>query len=580
MDQESIRDIEERVESISPNKRAWVLPILRCLDDLGGRAKPKAVRARMPDLFPDQLSDEQWAHVIRTQRIGWVRWDMMNANLLSSENGVWEISDDGKAYLASHADDVLALQVNVPSNDGDGSSGGESDEGQTETVQVTDFAAYYIPVLRILKDGVGKKKEIKVEFERRYLSQLLPGDLRSMTKGRIVWKFRMSWALSGLKADGEARNPSRGVWEITDTGEARLEKEDKNWRIEGFQDSHASVLVAAPAREKATLEPATGSAPADGDLDDHAWSMVDWTNLEDRIRTETFNLLTVRLQPEQGASARVSRNLILYGPPGTGKTHIAKEIGRALTGEQEPSEDGRFQMVQFHPSYSYEDFVQGLKPDLETKDLRYKLHKGPFLEICEAAADEPGHFHVLLIDEINRGDPARIFGELMYALEYRGEVVRLALGGSLIVPPNLVVIGTMNSVDRSVALVDYALRRRFGFVRIDPDPEVVARHLGEGSHVGRVAADVLANFNGWLTNRLDREHALGHSFFLALKGATDPKAALRRVWQMDVEPLLDEYLFGNADALREARLEWENRVRSAVDDLAEDGDGNAPGAQP
>lgn len=216
-----------------------------------------------------------------------------------------------------------------------------------------------------------------------------------------------------------------------------------------------------------------------------------------------------------------------------------------------------------------------LRPDLELANLRYRIQKGPFLQVCEAAEDEPDHFHVLVIDEINRGDPARIFGELLYPLEYRGESVDLAAGGQLTVPPNLVIVGTMNSVDRGVALVDYALRRRFAFVRVEPSPEVITA-VRSKSRLAPVAAAVLASFNDWIGERLDREHAIGHSVFLNPALALDGPGALERVWALDVRPLLEEYFFGDGDGLADAERQWKSAVAEALAELeARDVDASA-----
>ena len=267
------------------------------------------------------------------------------------------------------------------------------------------------------------------------------------------------------------------------------------------------------------------------------------------------------MRPDLGPTPdqKIARNVILYGPPGTGKTYIARAVAQALTGDVQVSEDERFRLVQFHPSYAYEDFVQGLRPDLKQTSLRYELQQGPFLRIARDAAQEPDAFYVLLIDEINRGDPARIFGELLYALEYRDEPVTLPLGGELIVPSNLIIIGTMNSVDRSVALVDYALRRRFGFVRIDPDPGVIATVRGSGL-LAEAGPMVLEKFNKWLGQRLDREHVLGHSFFLTPAIPNDADDAFDRLWRLDIHPLLEEYFFGDEDGLAEATKQWSQIV--------------------
>lgn len=170
---------------------------------------------------------------------------------------------------------------------------------------------------------------------------------------------------------------------------------------------------------------------------------------------------------------------------------------------------------------------------------------------------------MLVIDEINRGDPARIFGELLYGLEYRGKLVGLSSGGELSVPPNLIILGTMNSVDRSVALVDYALRRRFAFVRVEPNADVIRTVRGE-SPLGSVAAEVLEQFNRWITGRLGREHVLGHSIFLNAAVALNDVSSLETVWDLDVAPLLEEYFFGEPEALAEARRAWKDALEAAL----------------
>jgi 5-methylcytosine-specific restriction protein B len=288
------------------------------------------------------------------------------------------------------------------------------------------------------------------------------------------------------------------------------------------------------------------------------WPTVSWKRLLAEF-PEAALAMERRLRPDLGPSPELpqalSRNLILYGPPGTGKTFLAKRFAAALTGNDEPGQENRWRVVQFHPSYAYEDFVQGLRPALESKDLRYALRKGPFIQICEAAENDPDHFHVLIIDEINRGDPARIFGELLYGLEYRSQDVELALGGELNVPQNLIVVGTMNSVDRSVALVDYALRRRFAFIRIDPDPSALpVVWMG----------DLLERFNAWLVAQLDQDHAIGHSVFLNPALAhVPPDEAIDRVWQQDVRPLLEEYFFAQPERLKAAQDQWTKAKREA-----------------
>lgn len=368
--------------------------------------------------------------------------------------------------------------------------------------------------------------------------------------------------MSRLKGSGDARNPSRGRWEITEAGKARLEREGGNWDIKEFQTSKATVKrIGLPGEEARPTE----------------WSMEKWYALRDVIDTVIYDSLTSSLRPELGASpsVRIARNAILYGPPGTGKTYIALQVAKALAVAANEEEDSRLKIVQFHPSYAYEDFIQGLKPDLERAELRYALKQGPFMEVCDAASDDPDNYYVLVIDEINRGDPARIFGELLYALEYRNEPVDLPQGGQLVVPPNLVVIGTMNSVDRSIAIADFAFRRRFSFVRVDPDPKVILKV--RASPGARAAVQVLLDFNEWLTERLDVDHALGHSYFLnPATGYDAPEEAFASIWQLHVLPLLEEYFFGDLQSLEEARKTWDECVQTSAeigdDEETEDGE--------
>ena len=169
------------------------------------------------------------------------------------------------------------------------------------------------------------------------------------------------------------------------------------------------------------------------------------------------------------------RQVIFQGPPGTGKTYVAQALAKRLAGSRE-----RVTLVQFHPSYAYEDFVQGFRPMLKDGQHGFELRDGPLRRAAERARDEPGVDHFLVIDEINRGNIAKVFGELYFLLEYRDSEMRLQYSDKpFSLPENLYVIGTMNTADRSIALVDLALRRRFYFVEFHPDDEPVKSVLKE-----------------------------------------------------------------------------------------------------
>ncbi|MCZ2115269.1 MAG: DUF2461 family protein [Anaerolineae bacterium] len=255
---------------------------------------------------------------------------------------------------------------------------------------------------------------------------------------------------------------------------------------------------------------------------------------------------------------------IFYGPPGTGKTYVARHLGRLLTGLADPP-DERLTVVQFHPAYSYEEFMEGIrvesKPDGDGRSaIHYPVKEGMFVRFCRRAAQLGDKPCVFIIDEINRGNIARIFGELMYLLEYRDDGAPLAYSGKPFrIPRNVYVIGTMNTADRSIALVDFALRRRFHFARFTADPDLFEHWLDRNPDSARVP------WLGALYHRLtdeaieDEAYRIGPSVFM--RTGLD-EAGVRRVWQWNVMPYLREYYFDN---LRNAeRWAWDGELLRGI----------------
>lgn len=256
---------------------------------------------------------------------------------------------------------------------------------------------------------------------------------------------------------------------------------------------------------------------------------------------------------------RERRQLIFYGPPGTGKTYIARKLMEYLAPEPE-----RHSVVQFHPSYSYEDFVEGYRPaKSDGGGLTYTLQPGPLLRLASAASDSAEQ-HVLLIDEINRGNLPRILGELLYALEYRDAPVQrmYSPGDPLRLPKNLLVLGTMNTADKSIGLIDAALRRRFHFIPLFPGEGPLTDFLSlwldsyvpEMGHV----AKIVDRLNAELRKRVGRQLQVGHSYFLR---EDLNEEILARIWDADVLPFLEDQFFGREEDLVHFRLD---RLREAV----------------
>ena len=264
--------------------------------------------------------------------------------------------------------------------------------------------------------------------------------------------------------------------------------------------------------------------------------------------------------------------VIFQGPPGTGKTYIARELARALAGADE-----RVRLVQFHPSYAYEDFVQGFRPKLDAEGrASFTLRDGPLVQMAKQAENTSGQKHFLVIDEINRGNIAKVFGEMYFLLEYRDQPMRLQYAEEdtedFSLPENLYIIGTMNTADRSIALVDLALRRRFSFFEFHPDKEPVKgllqRWLDKNASKMGWVADVIDRANEKLDNR---EAAIGPSYFM--KDELD-EPRVKRIWEHDVLPYVEEQLYGQHDRLAEFALD---RLRREAAGAAADGGDDAAG---
>jgi hypothetical protein len=237
---------------------------------------------------------------------------------------------------------------------------------------------------------------------------------------------------------------------------------------------------------------------------------------------------------------------IIYGPPGTGKTFIAERLAKHLVS----GANGFQELIQFHPSYGYEDFLQGLRPKArEGGGLDYPMVPGRFFEFCKKAGEKSGKC-VLIIDEINRANLSRVFGELMYLLEYRDQEVPLAGGGSLKIPKNVRIIGTMNTADRSIALVDYALRRRFAFLALYPNYDIFEQYH-QNKETGFPSSKLVSILRQLNQDIGDPHYEIGISFFLRV----DLEEQVEDIWRMEIEPYLEEYFFDQPD--RAGEWKWQ-----------------------
>ena len=248
------------------------------------------------------------------------------------------------------------------------------------------------------------------------------------------------------------------------------------------------------------------------------------------------------------------KNIILQGAPGVGKTFLTKKIAYQLIGMRK---DENIETIQFHQSYSYEDFIQGIRP---TTSGEFRVRNGIFYNFCENAKEHPEDTFVFIIDEINRGNLSKIFGELMMLIEYDKRSPRYALkltygeenSPRFYVPENVYIIGCMNTADRSIAIVDYALRRRFAFCDVEPEfGETFKNYLGTALSKGFVD-DICMKVNRVndiirTSSSLGKGLEIGHSYFCQLSSVDDEQEWWKSICKYELFPYLREICFDNEE---------------------------------
>ena len=291
---------------------------------------------------------------------------------------------------------------------------------------------------------------------------------------------------------------------------------------EKFMEENGSSTKQAPGGTP-TTPPASGSI--------NASALAEELNLTTKWVSDTLELIEELKQ------------VIFYGPPGTGKTFIIQALANSIAKPE------NVQLIQFHPSFSYEDFFEGYRPKIsaDEKSMLFEKSPGPLRRMAEKAAANPNESFVLIIDEINRGNLAKVFGELYFLLEYRDKSVELmySSGEKFKLPENLLLLGTMNTADKSIANLDSAIRRRFQFVSLIPTEtpcnEILPKWLAKNG-LPSTSATILEKLNAKLA---DHNIAIGPAYFMKAKNQSD--AGISKIWTYSILPLLEDHFYGQWD---------------------------------
>nr|WP_294866158.1 AAA family ATPase [uncultured Pseudogulbenkiania sp.] len=594
-----------KIEGV-PQFVSYFAPVHRAMQQLGGQATPKQVYAHIAQ--HEGLASEDLAQVNQNgrptfeNRAAWARFYMTKAGwMYAPKHGVWALTEQGKQAVEITEAQAVAIFNNVATQ-----LKGHEDEVEAPKDHVQPDSTQYWFVGAMWGDGEGDQTPRFLQegiwqngYEDKFAEQvraMKPGD-RIAIKATFARKHGTPFDNKGktvsamkIKAIGTVtRNHSDGrtvdvAWEaLAETREwyfytyrttitrARVEDEVLARRLvaftfDGTQQDYAFFMAQPYWRDRFV---AADDAVLDGDTSGDGTEPLD--EIEQVPPVAVYGVEDIVAEgcfvPKAELHSMLKRwiekkNLILQGPPGTGKTWLAKRLAKALIGQKNVT-DEQLRVVQFHPALSYEDFVRGYRPG---GDGRLMLTDGLFLQVVQAAIAQPDVEHVLIIEEINRGNPAQVLGEMLTLLECskrsRAEAMELAYsksrGETVYVPENLYVIGTMNVADRSLALVDLALRRRFAFVNLSPSLNSAWQQWcsDKGMDASTIAhiQTRMAELNQEIaTDRaLGAQFQIGHSYVTPHEPVANPQAWFEEVVYSEIGPLLHEYWFDTPECADDA----------------------------
>ena len=583
---------EKLTEDSSSNSGAkflrWFKPLLQALKDLGGSATPKEARNKI--IENEKLTEEETSAVVgKTQTpefnndVAWARQYLVRGGYLdNSTRGVWKLTESG--WSVNMTDELASeiFKTIVKENQQD-----KEDKGSALADEDVNTKRYWIfspgnnaskwsecTEKGIMLIGWGEigdlskftsKSAMKTAMQEVYgdnkpyrnaalatwqfANEMKPGDIVFAKKGRdtVIGRgvVESSYVFDD-SSDDEYKNIRKVKW--TDIGE---------WEHPGQAAMKTLTDITQYTEYVETLNAMFDTEDDDDDIE------VDETPLNTYTK-ENF-LADVYISEKQYDTLegllRKKLNVILQGAPGVGKTYAAKRLAYSMMGVKDPE---RVQLVQFHQSYSYEDFVEGFRPS--STGMNFEVKKGAFYNFCKKASDDKENEYFFIIDEINRGNLSKIFGELFMLIEAdkRGNDIQLLYSSDKFsVPKNIYIIGMMNTADRSLAMIDYALRRRFAFFEMKPAFESEGfreYQYGLENDKFNKLIDCVISLNQRIADdeSLGEGFCIGHSYFCDIEEIKEN--TLTDIVEFEIIPLLKEYWFDEPSKVKE----WSDRLRSAV----------------
>ncbi len=560
----------------------WYKPLIQALRDLEGSATPEDARSKIIEnehLSEDELNAKRGKKQVNkfSNEVAFARSDLVLAGYIdNSVRGIWSLTNAGKTVELTEEliREIVHIRTNRSKKTGldedktthywlysPGPAASKWDECYQNGYMllgfgdIGDFKAF------------SSKDEIKDQLKKAY------GDKNSYKhSAHAIWQF------TNEMKTGDIIYVKRGVGEIIGQGEVisdyeyipRFKDDYQNvrkvkWNFQGSwespQKSPLKTLTDITS-DVNLIEQLQNLIPQKNAVDDAGEDEIEYkypSYTRDDFLDEVF--ITADSYHRLVNLLKVKKNVILQGAPGVGKTFIAKRLAYSMMGVKDSS---RVQMVQFHQSYSYEDFIMGYRPT----DKGFELKKGAFYNFCKKAEIDSDQKYFFIIDEINRGNLSKIFGELFMLIETdkRGQSLQLLYSDELFnVPENVYIIGMMNTADRSLAMLDYALRRRFAFFEIAPgfDSEGFLQYSNglDNEKFNKLKSAVIS-LNRAIAedDNLGEGFCIGHSYFCNLNADEVTTERLSAIVEYELIPLLKEYWFDEPELVRQ----WTENLRRAI----------------